>query len=153
MISEANITKLVEEKIAGTEIFIVEVSVSSSNKIMVLVDTNAGITVEECISISRFLENSLDRDAEDFELEVSSPGLSQPFKVFRQYVKNIGRDVAVLTKANEKLKGKLISAKENGIELETTVIRKTDKKKKVKEQEIITLGFDQIKSTKVVISF
>ena len=153
MISEDKITKLVEEKIAGTGIFIVEVSVSSSNKIIVLVDTDQGITVEECISLSRFLENSLDRETEDFELEVSSPGLSQPLKVFRQYIKNIGRDVAVLTTENEKLKGKLISATENGIELETTVIRKTDKKKKIKEQAIITLGFNQIKSTKVVISF
>lgn len=153
MILKENIIRLVEDKIAGTNLFLVDVSVSTSSKIMVLVDTDAGITVEECIALSRFLENSLDRDTEDFELEVSSPGLSQPFKVQRQYVKNIGREISVLTADNQKIKGKLLSAGDSGIEMETILIKKTDKKKKVKEQAVIRLAFDQIKSAKVVISF
>jgi ribosome maturation factor RimP len=153
MINRDKIEAIVEEKIAGTAIYIVDVSVSTSNKIVVLVDTDAGITVEECINISRHIESSLDREVEDFELEVSSPGLSQPFKVFRQYVKNTGREVAIVTNDNRKMKGKLLSANEDGIELETLVVKKNEKKKKVSEKIVIQLGFDQIKSTKVVISF
>ncbi len=153
MILRENIIRLVENNIAGTGFFLVDVSVSPSNKIIVMVDTDAGITIEECIELSRHIENSLDRDMEDFELEVSSPGLSQPFKVHRQYIKNVGRELTVLTSGNEKIKGKLLSADSHGIELETFLVKKTDKKKKITEQAIIRLAYDQIKSTKVVISF
>jgi len=153
MILRENIIRLVEDNFAGTGLFLVDVSVSPSNKIIVLVDTDAGITVEECIELSRHIENSLDRDREDFELEVSSPGLSQPFKVHRQYIKNVGRELTVLTSGNEKIKGKMLSADSLGIELETLLVKKTDKKKKITEQEIIRLAYDQIKCAKVVISF
>lgn len=153
MILKEKIISLVEEKVSGTGIFIVDVSVSPSNKIIVLVDTLSGITIEECILISKFIENSFNRDVDDFELEVSSPGLSQPFKVYMQYVKNIGKNVTVLTSANQKLKGKLLAATDQGIELETLVIKKNENKKKISETEIVKLSFDQIKSTKIVISF
>jgi ribosome maturation factor RimP len=153
MINRDKIEAIVEEKIAGTDIYIVDVSVSSSNKILVLVDTDAGITVEECINLSRHIENSLDRELEDFELEVSSPGLSQPFKVHRQYMKNIGREVSLVTNDNSKVKGKLLSVSKDGIELETLIIKKDEKKKKVSEKIVVQLDFEQIKSTKVVISF
>ncbi len=153
MILKETITNLIEEKIAGTDIFIVDVSVSPSNKIVVLIDTDTGITVEKCTSISRVIESALNREVEDFELEVSSPGLSKPFKVLRQYSKNIGRDIAFLTKDNLKLKGRLISANIHEIELEVTVMKKNEKNKKVKEQEVIRIEFNQIKSAKVVISF
>jgi ribosome maturation factor RimP len=153
MISEEQLVQIVEEIITGTDMFLVDVTISHANKILVLVDTDKGIMVEECIELSRALEKRLDRDAEDFELEVSSPGLSQPLKILRQYIKNIGRDVAVQTTDNQKLKGRLINATQEGIQLETEVVKKNEKNKKIKTKETITLEFSQIKSTKVLVSF
>lgn len=153
MISEEQLIQIVEESISGTDIFLVEVTISHTNKILVLVDTDQGIQVEECIKLSKAIEKVLDRDAEDFELEVSSPGLSQPLKILRQYVKNIGRDVAVQTTDNQKLKGRLLNASQEGIQLETVVVKKNEKNKKINTKEIIDLEFSQIKSTKVLVSF
>jgi ribosome maturation factor RimP len=96
----------------------------------------------------------LDREKEDFELNVMSPGLTEPFKILRQYQKNIDKQIDVVTKEGKKLTGKLISANEEGIELESKVKEKVEGKKG--KQLIINnikLTFNQIKETKIVISF
>ena len=145
---------MVEEKIAEMNYFIVDVNVSSSNNIRVEIDGDKGVNINDCVAISRHIESSLDREEEDFELTVSSAGMDQPFKILRQYQRYLGREVEVKVKGGEKLKGKLLSANEEKVELEIVEKKKLEGKKKkqlVTEQRIVPM--DQVNETKVVISF
>ena len=151
MITKEKIQFLVEEVLTD-DLFIVDITVGIGNLISVSVDSDAGISVGECVQISRHIENSLDRETEDFSLEVSSPGLSLPFKVLRQYLKNIGRDVEVVTKSGEKQNGILKSADSEGFELEIVVKEKVDGTK-VLVTKSLAYNFDQMKTVKIVISF
>lgn len=154
MITIDKIKKLAEEKIAEGPDFIVDISVKPGNKITVLLDNDNGVSIGDCVAMSRHIEFNLDRETDDFELNVMSPGLTEPFKTLRQYQKYIGKQVDVITKENKKLTGKLLSVNNEGIELETKIKEKTEGKK-AKQLIIsnITLTFSQIKETKVVISF
>jgi len=151
MITKEKIQILVDE-VMSDDMFIVDIAVGTGNSISVLVDSDAGISVGECVQISRHIEGSLDREVEDFSLEVSSPGLSFPLKVLRQYLKNIGREVEVVTKSGEKQKGVLKSANTEGFELEFLAKGRVDGKK-VEETKSLTYTFDQMKTVKIVISF
>lgn len=154
MITIEKIQKLAEAKIAEGLNFIVDISVKPSNKITVLLDNDNGISVADCVEMSRHIEFSLDRESEDFELNVMSPGLTEPFKILRQYKKNIGKQIDIITKENKKITGKLISVDDTSILLETKTKEKVDGKKG--KQLIINnvnLTFNQIKETKIVISF
>ena len=91
------------------EMFIVDITVGTGNSIEVLVDSDKGISIEDCVKINRHIEQNLDRDVEDFSLEVSSPGLTQPFKHLRQYQKNIGKKVELVARSGEKEEGILKS--------------------------------------------
>ena len=103
MIDKIKIEKLVEEFINGTDLFLVAVRISSSGKITVLADKKEGITIDECVAISRFIEKNLNRDEEDYELQVSSPGLDMPFSVKQQYYKNEGRRIEVVDSEGKKI--------------------------------------------------
>jgi ribosome maturation factor RimP len=149
MAEKANIEKLVSEFIHGTGIFLVAVRVSATGKITVLVDRNGGITIEECAGLSRFLENNLDREAQDFELMVSSPGLDMPFLVFEQYLKNEGRRIEVIDTTGEKLTGILKNVTAGGFELETEI----KKKGRSAEKKDVSFNFEQVKSAREVLTF
>lgn len=154
MISKGYIEGLVNEKIADTEYFIVDIVVSSSNQIRVEIDGDKGVKINDCVQISRHIEGNLDREEVDFELTVSSAGMDQPFKILRQYQRYLGRDVEVKTSNGEKLKGKLISANEERVEIETSRKEKIEGKKKkqlIIENRLVPM--EQVKETKVVISF
>ncbi len=154
MITIDSIQKIANEKLAEGSNFIVDISVKPGNKIVVLLDNDKGVSIADCVAMSRHIEFNLDREKDDFELNVMSPGLSEPFKILRQYQKNIGKRVDVITKENKKLTGKLLLATETGIVLETKSKEKTEGKKT--KQEVINninLTFNQIKETKVVILF
>jgi ribosome maturation factor RimP len=148
MIEKQNIQGLVEEFIKGTGLFLVGVKVSSSNRITVLADKNEGITIDECASIHRHIVNNLDRDKEDFELQVSSPGLDLPFGVIEQYFKNEGKKVEVIDNDGSKYTGKLKNVTAGGFELETEIKIKG----KTKELKDISFNFEQIKSTRVILT-
>jgi len=153
MIDKDKIIQLIEDKLEEDQ-FIVDVEVSPANQISVLIDSEKGITIDHCVAISRQIEGNLDREAEDFELQVSSAGLGQPFKVFRQYVKNIEREVEVVLKDGQKLEGILKSVGENGFELETSKKEKIEGKKK---KELVTrtsqFSFEEVKTVKNIIKF
>ncbi len=154
MITVDRIKELAESKIAENTNFIVDISVKPGNKITVLLDNDKGVSISDCVAMSRHIEFSLDRESEDFELNVMSPGLTEPFKTLRQYQKYIDKQVVVITKGNEKLNGKLLSVNNESILLETRIKEKIEEKK-AKQLIIntINLPFNQIKETKVVISF
>lgn len=122
MITKEQITELANQKIEGTSLFLVDVKVKSGNKIEVFVDGDNGIGINDCVAISRHIEGSLDREKEDFSLEVSSPDATKPLKLGRQYLKHIGREFDIELNDGNKYTGKLTEvnpAKE--ITLESTV--------------------------------
>lgn len=131
---------MLEEHIQGSDIFLVEVLVKSGNAIRVHVDRSEGISIDACVKISRFLNEQLDRDVEDFSLEVSSPGLSSAFKVKQQYEKNIGRTIEVRMEDGDRIEGKLES-----IAGEAIVLKVKGKDHKVLFQDIV--------KAKTIISF
>ena len=104
--------------ITGKDIFLVSVKVDNNNKIIVHIDTTEGISIDDCVRVSKELEEKLDREMEDFALEVSSPGLDSPFRVIEQYQKNIGKKINLVKTDGEKLDGILKKTGENGIVLE-----------------------------------
>ena len=154
MIAVEKIKELADAKLTESTNFIVDISVKPNNKITILLDNDNGVSISDCVAMSRHIEFSLDRESEDFELNVMSPGLTEPFKIIRQYKKNIGKQVDVITKENKKLTGKLISLTNEGIVLETRSREKVEGKKgKQLLINNINLTFNQIKETKVVILF
>ena len=148
MIEKNKIETLVKEFIKGSPLFLVAVKVSNSNRITVLADTMDGITIDECALIHRHIENSLNRDEEDYELQVSSPGLDMPFVVIGQYYKNEGEKVEVTDTVGSKFTGKIKNVTTGGFELETEVKIKG----KTKELKDLSFNFEQIKSTKVFLT-
>ena len=148
MIEKQKIEELFEEHAKGTGLFLVSVKVSNSNRIIILADKNDGITIDECAAIHRYIENGLDRVKEDFELQVSSPGLDAPFTVIEQYYKNENRKVEVVDNDGSKYTGRLKNVTNGGFELETEL--KT--KGKTIELMDISFNFEQIKSTRVILT-
>ncbi|MFV0378468.1 MAG: ribosome assembly cofactor RimP [Mangrovibacterium sp.] len=153
MIEKSRIIQLIEEKLTEDQ-FIVDVEVSPSNQISVQIDSETGITIDHCVAISRQIEGNLDREEEDFELQVSSAGLGQPFKVFRQYLKNLEKEVELVLKDGKKMTGILKQATESGFVLESSKMEKPEGKKK---KELVTqlheISFDQVKTVKNSIKF
>ncbi len=148
MIDKGKIEKSVKEFISGTDIFLVSVKVTSSNKITVLADRKEGITIDDCVALHRHIEKIFDRDSEDYELQVSSPGLEMPFLVIEQYLKNQGKKVNVITNDGIKYFGILKNVTKGGFDLETELKIKG----KAKETKDIPFNFDQIKSTKILLT-
>ena len=132
--------------------FLVEVRIKPTNNVKVFIDGDEGVILSDLIQYNRKLYKDLEESAlfpdGDFSLEVSSPGLDEPLKLFRQYKKNIGRFVDVTLNDASKVEGKLMSTTENGIVVETETGK--GKKKEVKQE---TIEMDRIKSTKIQIKF
>lgn len=154
MISKEQIEQIIAPRIDEEGLFIVEITVSSSNHISVFIDGDKGVTIDQCIAISRFIEENLNRDEEDYELDVSSAGLDLPLKITRQYIKNIGRLVDIVYKNGQKLTGKLVGANDSGFDVEVEKNVQVDgKKRKQLVNEIDNIKYSDIKSTKIVVSF
>ncbi len=148
MINAEDIRKTIEQKLETTDKFVVEVRVKSGNHITVLLDSDTSINIDDCIAVTRLIESAFDRETEDYDLVVSSAGIDQPYKLRRQYQKNIGREVEVTLTDKSTFAGKLMATDETGI----TVYRKT-KVKKVETEETRQIPFNEIKQTKEIISF
>jgi ribosome maturation factor RimP len=151
MLNKEDITNICKSALSENQ-FLVEVKITPGNDIFVSVDDFNGLSIEECQRISRHIESQLDRETEDFSLEVGSPGLSNPFKVFEQYQKHLGKEVEVLMKDGEKHAGTLSTASTEEIMLSQTYTAKMANKKQ-QISEIIKIRVQDIKSTRSVISF
>ncbi len=147
MLQEKEIRRLAESVLKDSGLFLVDVNVRKDNYIRVLIESIDGVSIEDCARINRLLEARLNRDKEDFELEVSSPGLNTPFKVFKQYLKNINKDVDVVMKDGMKISGMLIQVDNDGLTLDIY-----DQSKKPANKNRINVSkyilFSDIKSTK-----
>jgi ribosome maturation factor RimP len=150
MIKVDKVRKLVEQGIEGTDIFVVDIKVSAANAIRVVLDADSGLSIDKCVAISRQVEHNLDRDAEDFSLEVTSFGLTQPLKLKRQYIKNTGRNLNIRLTDGSALKGKLVNVDDNILHIEKTLT-----KKEIKEgvDAAFTVDIEDVKEAKVEISF
>ena len=154
MIEKKTVCQIVEEWLEGKDYFLVEVTVSLDDKIVVEIDHAEGVWIEDCVELSRFIESKLNREEEDYELEVGSAGIGQPFKVVQQYYNHIGSEVEVLTKSGKKLAGVLKEADEEKFVVTVQKKVKLDgaKRPKLMEEEE-TFRYDEIKYTKYLISF
>ena len=154
MISKNVVEGIVNEWLGDKEYFLVDVSVSPDDKIVVEIDHAEGVWIDDCVELSRFIESKLDREEEDYELEVGSAGIGQPFKVLQQYLIHIGKEVEVLTKEGKKLEGVLKEADENHfvVTIQKKVELEGAKRPKVVDEDV-TFTFEEIKYTKYLISF
>lgn len=154
MISKETVNTIVAQWLNDKDYFLADLTISADNRIVVEIDHEEGVWIEDCVALSRFIEDHLDRDAEDFELEVGSAGIGQPFKVFRQYEIHIGDDVEVLTTGGQKLIGALAEASEEGITVVTLEKVKHEGEKRPRLEEVEhPLTFKEIKWTKLYIDF
>lgn len=156
MIDNQIVADVVRDAIANTDAFLVEVAVSPANEINVEIDSPTGVDIDACADITRKIESALDRDVEDYELTVGSAGLTAPFKVAGQYLKNLGNEVEVLTKDGRKLCGVLTDYNEAAGEFTIEVQKKVKlegKKRPEMVAEPVALKVDECKSVKYLLKF
>jgi ribosome maturation factor RimP len=153
MVQKEYIEKWVGE-VVSDPYFIVDITVTPGNSIEVLVDGDQGISIQKCVEVSRHIEGNLDRETEDFALNVSSPGLGRPFKVYRQFVKNIGQKVEVTRSGSEPLTGILKNVSPDGFDLEFSIREKLEgSKRKTETLKVQHFLFSEEATVKNVISF
>ena len=154
MISKDTVRSIVEEWLDGKEYFLVDIEISPDDRIVVEIDHADGVWIEDCVALSRYIEDHLSRDEEDYELEVGSAGLGQPFKVPQQYHCFVGKDVEVLDADGKKYKGVLKSV--DGGDFTVTVEEKQKVEGKKSPQLVSvdrTFQMDTVKYTKYLINF
>lgn len=139
MIDKKELENFLEEQLKDSEYFLTDVRITPTNEITVEIDSLTPGDIEECIKLTRAIEEKFDRNVEDYELEVGTAGLTSPLKVRRQYDKFIGRDLEVLTKDGRKLHGMLRSVTDEGI---TISIQQKIKKEGVKKPVVETVETD-----------
>lgn len=154
MIDSKSLEDFIAARLDGTEYFPVEVSVTPANEIKVEIDSTGSVDIDFCIALSRAIEDAFPRDEEDYELEVGSAGITSPFKVHAQYVKNVGRDVEVLTRDGRKLRGTLTEAGDDTFTVRTEEkVRHEGAKRPVMEQHDTVIPYDDAKSVRCELKF
>ncbi|MDM8153344.1 ribosome assembly cofactor RimP [Bacteroides gallinaceum] len=154
MIDKQIVTRIVEDWLEGKDYFLVDVSVSPDDKIVVEIDHADGVWIDDCVDLSRFIESKLNREEEDYELEVGSAGIGQPFKVLKQYLIHIGKEVEVMDASGKKWTGLLARADENSFTVTVKMKVKPEGAKRPKwVDQDMTFAYDEIKYTKYLISF
>ncbi len=149
------VKELLENALSENEsLFLIDLQFLEGNKIKVIVDGDQGVSLNECVRISRAIEHNLDREEEDFSLEVTSPDISQPLSVKRQYKKNINRTLMLITANDEKIEGVLTEVNEEDITLKWQAREpKEVGKGKQTVDKTKTIKFSDIKEAKVKIIF
>ena len=154
MINKDTVRSIVEEWLDGKEYFLVDIEISPDDRIVVEIDRADGVWIEDCVELSRFIEDHLSRDEEDYELEVGSAGLGQPFKVAQQYHCFVGKDVEVLDADGKKYKGVLKAVEGNDF---TVTVQEKQKVEGKKRPQLVdtdhTFQMDKVKYTKYLINF
>ena len=152
MIDKTALEQVINEALQGTKMFLVTLKVSKDNVIDVALDSDEDISVDDCVAVNDAVLAAFDRDDEDYELTVGSYGITSPLLLPRQYRKNIGYEVEVLTADGRKLKGVIADADDEGFTLTMTVKKKLEGKKRpelVEEEE--RFNYNDIKQTKNII--
>lgn len=154
MITKEIVSRIVEPKLEADGAFVVGLTVSADNRIELVVDHFDGVSLDYCIELNRLIESQLDREQEDYELEVSSAGIGQPFVVRKQYLKNIGREVELISPAGRKVRGVLTHVDEETFEVECEEKEAVEgKKRKVLVRKPYTFRYDEVKQVKDIVFF
>lgn len=155
MIDKQQVRTIVEQWLEQKEgYFLVDVMVTPDDRVVVEIDHAEGVWIEDCVELSRFIESRLDRNVQDYELEVGSAGIGQPFKVLQQYLNHVGKEVEVQPKGGgAKIKGILVKADEAGFSVLTKRKETVEGSKRPKMVEVeVPFKYDEINYTKYVIS-
>jgi len=154
MIDKQIITELVNKAIENTDVFVVDITVSVANDIVVELDSPTGVDLDFCAEVNRMINDALDRDMEDFSLEVGSASLTAPFKVRGQYEKNLGNEVEVLTNDGKKLKGVLTELSDNSFTIEVSCkVKEPGAKRPVMVNQPVVIPFAEAKRVNYLINF
>lgn len=154
MIEKELIINFATQFLEGTPDYLTDVTVSADNTIVIEIDNDHGVDIDDCVALSKHIESKLDRETEDFELTVTSAGLSSPFKILRQYKKYEGKEVEVLCKNGQKVTGTLKSSDQNGfVVIASKKVKPEGAKRKIEVETEIPFAFDEIKHTKYLIRF
>lgn len=154
MIDKQKLIETIKDAINGTPLFLVDVVVSPDNNITVEVDSMDRVDIDECVKLTRDIEAVFDRDVEDYQLEVGSAGLTSPFKVKEQYLKNIGNQVEVLTRSGSKFKGTLTAVGDDDFTVMVTKkVKEEGKKRPVEVEEPVVTKIADTKTVKYLIDF
>lgn len=149
MIEQKIIEETVNSVLQGTDGYLVDITISKDNDIEVEIDSDSGVDIDTCVAINNAIENALNRDVEDFSLQVGSSGLTSPFKVKRQYDRNVGNEVEVLS-GSKKYVGILKGADNESFTIETEVKVKGEKKP---QKQSLTFKYTEVKYTKYNLKF
>ena len=148
MIEKQKIVLLLNEWLSEEQ-FIVDVKISQDNRISIVLDSDKGLNIKDCVSASKYVESHLDREKEDFELMVISAGINQPLQFPRQYVKNIGKKMDVVLSDKQKINGTLKAADDNGFDIESVSKEKVEgKKNKQMVTRLHHFSYEEIKTVK-----
>lgn len=154
MIESEVIEKIIADKIAADGVFIVELNVSNDNSIRLVVDRKTGVDIDYCIELSHLIEAGLDRDKEDFEIEVSSAGIGCELKVLGQYEKNLGNEIEITFANGSHKNGVLTAADADGFEADIDErVEVEGQKKKQMVRNHYRFAYSEVKKVKDIISF
>lgn len=154
MIEKEVVKEIIERFLEQSDNYLVDIAVKPGNLIVVEIDNDQSVSIDDCIALSRHIESHLDRDKEDFELEVGSSGIGQPLKTLRQFRKYIGKEVEILTRSGLKKEGLLKGADEQGIILTVTKqVKPEGAKRKVTVEEDLSYTYEELKYTKYLLRF
>ena len=154
MLDKVIVNQIIEEYLQGSELYLVDLKITQDNRVLIEIDAFKGVSLDDCIGLNRFIESKIDREIEDYELEVSSAGLTEPFKVLKQYEKNIGKEVEVLTTEGKKMTGVIsqVAEEQFGLTIEKNMKQEGAKRKTTVKEELL-LSYKNIKTTKLIIRF
>lgn len=154
MIDIAKIREVADQKLAGSNLFVIDVTSTPSNEVEITIDSDGSVDIDDCVTLSRAVEAEFDREQEDFQLTVASAGIGYPLKVLRQYIKLIGKPVEVVLKSGTKIIAELKAADETSITIAYQESRAVEGKKRKQLFDVEkTYGLEDIKTTKEYIDF
>ncbi len=156
MINKDVVKATVEEWLSGNDYFLVDVEMTPDGRIVIEIDHADGVWIEDCAALSRFMQEKLGEELGDYELEVGSAGIGQPFKVVQQYRNHIGKEVEILPIDGKKQQGVLKEVADDGLSFVVTM--KEKQKQEGKKRPVIvdvnkTFRIEDIKYTKYLLSF
>jgi len=152
---DINLVKsVVNDKLDGSKYFLVDAQVSKTNEITIEIDADEGVDIDFCVELSRYVEGKIDREVEDYELNVGSAGLTSPFKIRRQYEKNVGNQIEVLAADGKKHRGELVAVEEETFKVDERVMEKREGDKRKKEYVVsCDYRYDEVKKVTCLIDF
>jgi ribosome maturation factor RimP len=154
VINKETINAICSRQLSETKLYVTGIRISSDNKINVFIDGDEGVSIKDCVTLSRAIEGELNRDREDFSLDVSSHGAATPLAFPRQYKRHVGRDLEILKTDSTKLEGKLLQSDDNGVEIEVSSREnKTLGKGKTTVVRTHRVLFIEMKETKIKLKY